>query len=189
MGRERVFLVFLLYNLLHLTFFAFASGEKESDYTGIAAKVGLWTYEEPIDVKEFSDFTLPSINTHDDETAIRDQKGKVVILTFWATWCPYCKEAMPTLQKLWDEFKSENFTILAVSSSEDENLVRDFISKTAYTYPILIDSEGLITKKFRVNKLPATYLLDSKLRVIGGVTGSIDWSTGPVYELIDILKR
>ena len=91
----------------------------------------------------------------------RDFKGKVVLLNFWATWCPPCKKEMPFLQKdVFDQFKDKEFVMLAVSRGEKEALVRDFITIHKYSFAIGLDSDSQVYKLFASMFIPRNFVID-----------------------------
>ena len=119
-----------------------------------------------------ADFRLPDI---DDEThALSDFRGKVVMLNFWATWCPPCRREMPSMQRLYDKYRERGLVVVAVNQWEDPELVFEFTGRLSLepTFPILFDRESRISEEYGVKGLPTTYLLDKqgniRFRAIGG---------------------
>ncbi|RLL45420.1 TlpA family protein disulfide reductase [Oceanobacillus piezotolerans] len=108
--------------------------------------------------------TAPNIEleTVDGETfSLTDLRGKKVILNFWATWCPPCREEMPEMQKFYDEHKDE-VEVVAVNLSDTENNLQDvpdYISQYGYTYPIPMDKEGTVASAYSVITVPTTYFI------------------------------
>ena len=118
------------------------------------------------------DFTLSDM---DDETyTLSIYRGKVVMLNFWATWCPPCRREMPSLERLYSKFKNQGFVVIAVNQFEDPDIVFEFTGRLSLepTFPILFDRESRIAEQFGVKGLPTTYLLDKdgriRYRAIGG---------------------
>ncbi|PLS14699.1 alkyl hydroperoxide reductase [Bacillus sp. M6-12] len=87
-------------------------------------------------------------------------KGKKVMLNFWATWCPPCKEEMPAMQKFYKQTNSDE-VILSVNI-DPENDVKGFAQKTGITFPIVLDQGGKVQKSYQVISIPTTYFIDSK---------------------------
>ncbi len=90
---------------------------------------------------------------------------KVVIINFWATWCPPCRLEMPQLQTLYERYQDQGLQILAINVGEDEKTVRDFLSQRTLSFPVLLDREGLVAAQYRVEAFPTTVLLDAEGRV------------------------
>ena len=103
-------------------------------------------------------------------------KGKVVLLDFWATWCPPCVKSMPELQSLHAKYASRGFQVVGVSIDEGATAaakVKKFIGAKRITYPIAIDSgKSAAWEAFRVKAVPAAYLLDREGRIVAQWTGA-----------------
>jgi thiol-disulfide isomerase/thioredoxin len=106
--------------------------------------------------------------------SLDDYRGKVILLNFWATWCPPCRREMPSMERLYQKFKNEAFMVLAINQWEDPDHVFAYIGQlnTDPTFPILFDRESEVSAAYGVKGLPTTYLLDKEGRVryraIGG---------------------
>ncbi len=97
------------------------------------------------------DFTLPDLEGRD--ISLSDYKGKVILAFFFTTWCPYCCAEAPYLEtKVWQKFKDRGIQILAVDVLEDKNLVQKMKDRFKWTFPVLIDKVGQVTKKFAPEK-------------------------------------
>lgn len=108
---------------------------------------------------------------------LSELKGKKVILNFWATWCPPCKEEMPEMQEFYNEYKDE-VEIIAINSTSDEQKVQDvhdYINQYNYTYTIPMDVDGKAMKDYNIFSYPTTYFIGTdgkvqQLRKIGPMT-------------------
>ncbi|HUB34036.1 MAG TPA: redoxin domain-containing protein [Bryobacteraceae bacterium] len=100
-------------------------------------------------------------------------RGKVVLLNFWATWCPPCRKEMPDMEKLYREFASRGFVVLAVSD-ENPDVVREFLADKHYTFPILLDTDRKVHEAFNVEGIPQSFLFDRDGKI---VAQSIDMRT------------
>lgn len=92
---------------------------------------------------------------------LSEQKGKVVLLNFWATWCGPCVGEMPTFEKLYSEY-GDKVSILAVNCLEDKETVNQFIEEEGYTFPIAYDEEGTINMKYPSEGIPYTLIIDGE---------------------------
>ena len=101
-------------------------------------------------------------------------KGQVLLVNFWATWCPPCRREMPSMERLYLKLKEGPFKVLAVDQNESFDLVFAFTGELdpTPTFPILLDASGVVGKQWRVPGLPASYLVDKQGRIayraIGG---------------------
>jgi thiol-disulfide isomerase/thioredoxin len=119
------------------------------------------------------------------KVTLADYKGKYVFLNFWATWCPPCRQEMPSIQKMSDTLTGPDFSVLAVSVGEDLGTVSSFLKKTPYTFPIVLDPRGENSVMFVGRGIPTTYILDRQGRAIAGTVGGRTWD-GP--ESLDAFR-
>lgn len=91
---------------------------------------------------------------------LSDYNGKIVLLNFWATWCPPCIGEMPDIERVSADF-AENVVVLGVNSGEDEATVRSYIEKNGYTYNIALDEKFDVMKKYPTNGIPYTLIIDT----------------------------
>lgn len=103
------------------------------------------------------DFSLPDLSGK--TVHLSDLRGKVVIVDFWATWCPPCRKEMPDLEALYQRFAAKGLVILAISD-EEASTVRPFIADRQVTYPILLDPGRKVNELFRVEGIPKTFVYD-----------------------------
>jgi peroxiredoxin len=114
------------------------------------------------------DFTLNDMegNPH----TLTKYRGKVVLIDFWATWCPPCVVEIPHFVKLYNEYNEKGFVILGVSLDNDEKKLRDFVSDQAITYPILVNG-GQVSTIYAVQAIPTAYLLDKEGKIVKKFVG------------------
>jgi len=123
------------------------------------------------------DFTFPDLDGR--KVSLYDYRGRVVFINIWATWCPPCVEEMPSIEKLYNRFKGDQFQILAVSiDSKGREAVVPFMKKFNLTFPVLLDPEGKIRKRYGLTGVPESFVIDREGIVVKKVIGPIDWA-GP----------
>ena len=116
-----------------------------------------------------------------------DYKGKVVFLNFWTTWCGYCKREMPSMDKLYKEFKDKGLVILGIDVRESVEQVKSFWKRYDLTFPTVIDPTGMAAMAFGVRGYPATFFIDRQGRVAGSAPGARDWYSEDSKTLISKL--
>jgi peroxiredoxin len=121
--------------------------------------------------REQADFTLAELGGK--TWTLKEQRGKVVLLNFWATWCPPCRKEMPDLETLHQQFKDQGLVILAISD-EDAGKVKPFIAQQKVTYPILLDPGRKVNELFQIEGIPKTFVYDRNGKL---VAQSIDMRT------------
>jgi cytochrome c biogenesis protein CcmG/thiol:disulfide interchange protein DsbE len=121
-------------------------------------------------------FRLPSLAG--GEVDLASQRGKVVVLNFWATWCPPCVAEMPSLERLHRSLSPEGVSVVTVSTDEDEAELRRFVAEHALTLPVLKDPGGrLAAGQYRTTGYPETFVLDRNGRVLQHVVGPAEWDS------------
>jgi len=149
---------------------------------GYALKVGT----------EAPGFRLPSLAG--GEVDLASQRGKVVVLNLWATWCPPCVAEMPSLERLHRALSPEGLSVVTVSTDEDEASLREFVSQRALTIPVLMDPGGRVAaNKYRTTGYPETFLLDREGRILKHVVGPAEWDSpemlGELRRLLEAVPR
>ncbi len=109
--------------------------------------------------KPVPDFTLNTLNG--DSVRLSSLRGKVVLINFWATWCGYCVYEMPDLQALHEMYEGE-VVVLAVNVREAPDSVARFIETNGYSFTVLLDADGKVTRAYMVSGLPTTFVVDRK---------------------------
>ena len=131
------------------------------------------------------DFTLKDLNGK--TVSLSAFKGKVILLNFWATWCPPCRAEMPSLNKLYNILKPRGLEVVAVSTDRSISDIKDFIESHRVGFPILFDSERSASKLYRVFSMPTTFLIDRKGVIVEKFYGEYDWTEPETKEKIEKL--
>lgn len=142
---------------------------------------GLVEVEERNQVASY-DWKLHGVNV--ESINFNTAKNKVVLINYWATWCPPCIAEMPSLQKLYNDYKDE-VVFLFVTTDDDPELHK-FMKDKSYYFPIY-RSLSELPKPFINNPIPQTYLVDKKGSIIIDKTNAANWNSDKVRETIDAL--
>jgi peroxiredoxin len=115
--------------------------------------------------------------TGDGDLSLRSLRGKTVVLNFFASWCGPCKREAPVLERLWQEDQAKGLVVLGVDANDSRGDGQHFVQVHGLTYPVVFDQDGRISSdRYAVSNLPATYVLNSNGRIVGGQI------LGPVSE-------
>ena len=126
-------------------------------------------------------FTLPDLGGK--MISLSDYKGKVVLLNIWATWCPPCVEEMPSMEKLHQTLKGEDFEILAVSiDTEGSKVVSPFMEKHKLSFTALTDTQGSAKISYRTTGVPESFIIDKDGSIVEKIIGPRDWAAPSVIR-------
>ena len=134
------------------------------------------------------DFTFPDLDGK--EVSLSDFQGKVVFVNIWATWCPPCREEMPSMQKLYERFEGQDFEILAVSIDADgREAVAPFMQQMNLTFPTLLDPNEKIRSLYGITGVPESFIIDKNGILVERVIGPLDWATPKVFSFFENLLQ
>ena len=128
------------------------------------------------------DFTLP--DPGGEKISLKDYRGKVVFLNFWATWCEFCREELPAMERLYREFKGKGLEIVAVNIKDKREDALAFVRKNKLSFPILMDPEGEIGLLYGAYATPTVYLIDRNGAVLARMWGPAGWYSPAARKLI-----
>ncbi len=144
------------------------------------------TRESPQPAKEGKlapDFILADLSGL--KTRLSDLKGKVVLVNFWATWCPPCREEIPSMAALNRVMAGKPFRMMAISIDQGgKDAVNDFFKKSGLSLPALLDSDGRVGKLYGITGVPETFVIDRKGVIIKKIVGPLDWSAPEVVQFL-----
>jgi cytochrome c biogenesis protein CcmG/thiol:disulfide interchange protein DsbE len=127
------------------------------------------------------DFT---VRDSDRTVTLSQLRGQVVVLNFWATWCPPCIEEMPSLVQMQERMKSKGVTVLAVSIDVDENAYRKFLTQHGVNLLTVRDPDEKTPNLYGTHMWPETYIIDRNGIVRRKFIGAVDWTEPEVIEFI-----
>ena len=120
-----------------------------------------------------------------------EYRGKVVLLNFWASWCPPCRREMPSMERLYRKYQENDFTVVAINQMEDEDKIFAFTGalETQLTFNILLDTQSTVSQDYDVRGLPTTYLIDKKGRIRYRAVGGREFDHPKVEKIIQSLMQ
>jgi peroxiredoxin len=137
--------------------------------------------------KVADDFTLPT--PEGGSFRLSEQRGKVVLVNFWATWCPPCLEEMPAMERLWRRHKDAGFVLLAISLDSDPKKVSPFVSAHTFTFPVAVDPKMTVAERYGVRALPSSFVIDRDGTVMGIALGPRAWDGPAAHGLLQAMLR
>ena len=130
------------------------------------------------------DFSLQDIdgNLH----RLSEYRGRPVIINFWATWCPPCREEIPSMNRAWQVLREEGIAMLAINVGEDEDTIFVFTADYPADFPLLLDQSGDIIGQWPVKGLPTTYVIAPDGSIAYRAIGGREWDDD---ELLDVIRK
>jgi thiol-disulfide isomerase/thioredoxin len=131
----------------------------------------------------------PALKLKDLDGAAHDLaqlRGRVVLINFWATWCPPCRREMPSMERLSQALKGEAFSVLAVDVGEDADTIDTFTGQldTELSFPILLDTRSRTMQAWKVAGLPTTFLVDKRGRIVASAIGGREFDHPEIIQAI-----
>jgi peroxiredoxin len=142
---------------------------------------------QPSRTRAVQDFTLPLVGGK--SFRLTAHRGQILLINFWATWCPPCLEEMPALERLWRQHKDNGFVLVAVSLDSDPGLVGPFLAKHRLTFPVALDPKFEVANLYGVRALPATFVVDRLGNLAALALGPRTWDNDAAHSLVEGLAR
>jgi peroxiredoxin len=142
----------------------YSSGGPESAVT-IGPRVG----------QQAPDFSL--VDLDGNPVSLSDFRGKVVLINFWATWCPPCRQEMPAIEALHQEYKDRDVVVIGIDTYESPDKVRRFVQEGGYNWTFAIDTTGLVSRDYRIVAVPSSFFVDRNGIVRAAIIGPMTLDT------------
>lgn len=127
-----------------------------------------------------------TVDMNGEVWSLSKQKGHVIFLNFWATWCAPCREEMPSMQRLYAKLPKDKFRMVALYNRDKSELVNKFVTKLGITIPILDDEQNIIGQKYGLTGLPETFIIDKNGVIREKFIGPAEWDK---TEIVDMLMK
>ncbi len=147
---------------------------------------------EPAQIAEIGDLAPDFLleDTAGNKVSIADLRGKVVLVNFWATWCPPCRAEMPSMDSLNTAMADEDFVMLAINVEENgRSVVPDFLKKSPHNFSVLYDDKAAVQKLYGVYKFPESFVIKKDGIIDDKVVGAIDWAHPDTVEYLKELAN
>ena len=138
------------------------------------------------DLKPAPDFSLTDLDG--DTHRLSSYLGKVVIINFWATWCPPCRAEMPSMQRAWETIQPEGMIMLGINVGEDEDTIFAFTANYPVEFPLLLDQDSTTVANWPVRGLPTTYVIDPQGRIAYQAVGGREWDDPEILSQLRALQ-
>ena len=150
--------------------------------------------QQPVAIGErVPDFSLPAAEGSGGSTAspirLEDYRGRVLVLNFWATWCPPCVEETPSLEAFSEKAKSLGVVVVGASVDQDPAALAAFISKYHLTYPIARDPSRALATRYGTLQFPETYIIDRHGRLAEKIISNTDWTDPRMLDFVRELAQ
>lgn len=154
------------------------------DNKNYAIHLGIQEYSKPVEAKNF---TLKDV--YNKKVNLKSYRGKVVMLNFWATWCNPCRMEMPSMERLYQQFKDKGLVIISVASGDTQQEVSSFMKEYRLTFPALLDYDYAVSDDYKVWAVPTTYFINAKGEIVGKAQGSRDWNNQDAAQYISSIFK
>ena len=129
--------------------------------------------ERPDKVIRAPSFALEDLSAK--RLSLKDLRGKVVFLNFWATWCIPCRQEMPTMERLQREMKEQGLEVVAINIKESQKAVRKFTGELGLSFTVLLDKDAKVSEEYGAWAIPLSYFINRKGEFVGKADGSREW--------------
>ena len=133
------------------------------------------------------DFKLPDMDG--EMFTMQQYRGKPVIVNFWATWCPPCREELPSMNRAWEKVKDQGIEMLAINVGEDEETIFRFMADYPIDFQVLLDETSNATQKWPMKGLPTTFVIDPQGKIVYRAIGGREWDADKLLDPVRALRN
>ncbi len=150
------------------------NNQQKSTNTGATSSYAVKDVDDNVKKDQMVDFKW---DENGKEMKLSDYKGKVILLNFWATWCPPCRKELPDLSTLSGEFKDKEFKMIGVSVDDNQEVLNNFLKTNNLSYTVVFEPNELVSKYMESagqnqNVVPQTYIIDKNGKVVEAIMGA-----------------
>ena len=116
-----------------------------------------------------------------------EKRGKVILLNFWASWCPPCVKEIPSMNRLAESFDADKFEIVSVNFKESPETISDFLKSVQVDFPVLIDLDGKVSNQYEIFAFPSSFIIDAQGKMRYSVNTAIEWDEPQVKEILGVM--
>lgn len=120
---------------------------------------------------------------------LADYQGKPIILNFWATWCPPCREEMPSMQRAHEAVSGDGIALIAINVGEDADTIEQFLANYPVDFPLPMDLDSKVVQSYPVRGLPTTFVIDPDGRLTYVATGGREWDDPKLLDQVRALRK
>lgn len=120
--------------------------------------------------------------------SLQHYRGRPVIINFWATWCPPCREELPSMNRAWEKIKDENIAMIAINVGEDEDTIFTFMGDYPINFDLLLDTSGEVIAQWPIKGLPTTFILDADGHLVYRAIGGREWDADELLDRVRALN-
>ena len=142
----------------------------------------------PVEKSQAPEISVVSLDNQ--QLTLASLKGKVVLLNFWATWCPPCREEIPSMMKLNKLMAGKPLQMVCVSVDEGgKQAVTEFFKNSGFSLPAYTDPSGQASKTYGITGVPETFVIDKNGMIVKKVIGGLDWNSPEVITFLEGLMK
>ncbi len=134
-----------------------------------------------------AEFKLPDMDG--EMVSLSDYKGKTVIINFWATWCPPCRDELPSMNRAWQKVKDKNISMIAINVGEDEDTIFSFMGDYPIDFQVLLDQSGEVISQWPIKGLPTTFVVDPEGRLFYRAIGGREWDSDSLLKMVKAIQK
>ena len=136
----------------------------------------------PIQARNAPDFELTG--AAGEVINVKDKRGKVILLNFWASWCPPCVKEIPSMNRLAESFDADEFEIVSVNFKESPETIKAFLKSVQVDFPVLIDLDGRVSAEYEIFAFPSSFIINQQGQMVYSVNTAIEWDEPEIKSTI-----